>query len=114
MKRQHEDLLRRLALNDEGAIGSVFALPASGADPSGVDAKTYALVRLAGLIAIGSSSASYQWSVASSVAAGATDDEIIGVLTAVAPIVGLARVNSAAPEVALAIGCDLDLPHRFE
>ncbi|MGH9261627.1 MAG: carboxymuconolactone decarboxylase family protein [Acidimicrobiales bacterium] len=110
MKQEHEDFLRKLALNDEGTIGSVFAVAIDGADPSWLDGKTYALVRLAGLIAVGSSPASYQWSVAASIAAGATDDEIIDVLTALAPIVGLARVNAATPEVALAIGCDLDVP----
>jgi hypothetical protein len=31
------------------------------------------------------------------------------VLAALAPIVGSVRVNSAAPEVALAIGCELEL-----
>ena len=34
--------------------------------------------------------------------------EIVGVLIAVAPTVGLARVVSAAPELALAIGYDVD------
>jgi hypothetical protein len=29
---------------------------------------------------------------------------------ALAPIVGIARASSAAPELALAIGCDLGLP----
>jgi alkylhydroperoxidase/carboxymuconolactone decarboxylase family protein YurZ len=42
-------------------------------------------------------------------AAGASDAEVVAVLAALAPIIGSARVNSAAPEVALAIGCDLDL-----
>ena len=41
-------------------------------------------------------------------AAGATVDEIVGVLIAVAPNVGLARIVSAASEVALAIGYDID------
>ena len=41
-------------------------------------------------------------------ASGATVDEIVGVLIAVAPTVGLARVVSAAPAVAAAIGYDID------
>ncbi len=41
-------------------------------------------------------------------AAGATDDEIVGVLIAVAPTVGLPRVVSAAPCVALALGYDVE------
>ena len=41
-------------------------------------------------------------------ASGATVDEIVGVLIAVAQTVGLARVASAAPAVALALGYDID------
>ena len=40
--------------------------------------------------------------------AGATEEEIVGVLVAVAPAVGLARVVSTAPRLALAIGYDID------
>lgn len=43
-------------------------------------------------------------------AAGATDDEVVDVLSVLAPVVGVPRVSSAAPEVALAIGCDLGMP----
>ena len=41
-------------------------------------------------------------------AAGADVDEIVGTLIAVAPTVGLARVVSAAPELALSLGYDVD------
>lgn len=110
MKPVHEELLRRLALNDEGVLGSLLGAPLADADARGLDAKTTALVRLAGLVALEASSASYQWCIAIALAAGATDEEVVAVLAALAPIVGIARVSSAAPEVALAIGCDLDLP----
>jgi 4-carboxymuconolactone decarboxylase len=110
VKAEHEDLLRRLALNEEGVLASLLGTAVSDAEPAGLDAKTAALVRLAGLIALESAPATYQWSVTSALAAGASDTEVVAVLVALAPIVGLVRVNSAAPEVALAIGCDLDLP----
>jgi len=41
-------------------------------------------------------------------AAGATAEDVVGTLVAVAPISGLARVVSAAPEVAVSLGYDLD------
>ena len=41
-------------------------------------------------------------------AAGATDDEIADVLLAIAPVVGLARVVCAAPDVAIALGYDIE------
>jgi 4-carboxymuconolactone decarboxylase len=110
VKAEHEDLLRRLALNEEGVLASLLGTGFADAEPAGLDAKTAALVRLGGLIAVDSASATYQWGVTSALAAGATDGEVVAVLVALAPIVGVVRVNSAAPEIALAIGCDLDLP----
>jgi 4-carboxymuconolactone decarboxylase len=108
--RQQQELLRRLALNDERALESVLHVSVTNGRDSGLDAKTQALVRLAGLVALESASASYAWSVDAALAAGADEDEIVAVLVAVAPLVGVARVNRAAPEVAAAIGCDLGLP----
>ena len=77
-------------------------------DASGLDPKTHALVRLAALVALDAAPASYQWNASMALASGATVDEIVGVLIAVAPNVGLARIVSAASEVALAIGYDID------
>ena len=39
---------------------------------------------------------------------GATEAEIVGVLIAVAPALGLARVVSSAPRLAMAIGYDIE------
>jgi alkylhydroperoxidase/carboxymuconolactone decarboxylase family protein YurZ len=52
---------------------------------------------------------SYHWAVETALAAGATAEDVVGTLVAVAPISGLARVVSAAPEVALSLGYDLDV-----
>jgi 4-carboxymuconolactone decarboxylase len=41
-------------------------------------------------------------------AVGATAEEVVGTLVAMAPITGLARVVLAIPEVAVALGYDLD------
>jgi 4-carboxymuconolactone decarboxylase len=109
VNRDHEDLLRRLAVNDEGVLEGLLGAEFADAEPQGLDDKTVALVRLAGLIALESAPASYQWSVTIALAAGATDGEVVAVLVALAPIVGIARASSAAPELALAIGCDLGL-----
>jgi 4-carboxymuconolactone decarboxylase len=109
VRAEHEDLLRKLALNEESVLASLLGTELIDGEPAGLDAKTAALVRLAGLVAVGSAPASYQWCVTSALAAGASDAEVVAVLAALAPIVGSVRVNSAAPEVALAIGYDLDL-----
>ena len=50
----------------------------------------------------------YGWSVDAALAAGATVDEIVGMLFAVAPIIGIARVVAAAPALADALGYDIE------
>ena len=97
-----EGLIRRLALNDTVAIAAVLG-PVDD-ESLELGARTAALVRLAALIAVQSAGTSYQWAVGTALAAGATEDEVIDVLAAVAPIVGSARVAAAVPELAAALG----------
>ena len=101
---KHEEALRDLAMNDERFVENVLAMQLTNIEASGLDPKTHALARLGALIALDAAPASYQWNVGMALASGATVDEIVGVLIAVAPTVGLARAVSAAPELALAIG----------
>ena len=98
--------MRRLALNDHQVLETLLSAEVKASALSALGAKTHALVRLAGLVALDSSAASYQWGVAEALAAGAHDSEIVGVLVALLPVVGTVRVNAAAPEVAIALGCD--------
>jgi 4-carboxymuconolactone decarboxylase len=107
VRHDHEDLLRRLALSDEDAASETLAIGGDG--PPDLDPKTRALIQLAGLIAVSSASASYQSGVALAHAAGASDDEVVAVLMAVAPVVGTARVVAAAADMALSLGYDVDV-----
>jgi 4-carboxymuconolactone decarboxylase len=103
-----DELLRRLALNDENTVRS--AISATWPLLGGVavlDAKTAALVRLAALLSVGAATVSCRASVDVARAAGATDEEIVGVLVAVGPAVGAARLVTAAPRLALAIDYDI-------
>jgi 4-carboxymuconolactone decarboxylase len=104
----HEERLRRLVLHDERCIQSTLGIHLSDNDAAGLDPKTQALVRLGGLVAMGAAPVSYHWAAEAALNAGATTEEVVGTLIAVAPISGLARVISATSEVALAIGYDLD------
>ena len=104
----HEEILRRLALHDEQCVQSMLGIRISDDQAAGLDPKDHALVRLAALIALGASCVSYGWAVDAALAAGATADEIVGTLMAVAPITGLARVVAAAPAIARSIGYDID------
>jgi 4-carboxymuconolactone decarboxylase len=103
-----ERLLRRLALNDEESVGMVLA---GGVEPSygaTLRPKVHLLVRLGALLAVGAATSSLRATVDHAIEAGATEAEIVGVLISVAPAVGLARVVSTAPRLALAIGYDIE------
>ena len=100
--------LRKLALNDEGFIESVVSMRLDDIERSTLDPKTHALVRLGALVGAGAPLASYQWVVELARTAGASDDEIVDVLIAVAPAVGVARIVAAAPELSRALGYDID------
>jgi len=106
--RLHNDRLRCLAVNDEDFIESVLAIRLENIEKSGLDPKTHALVRLGALLALDAATASYQEAVGAAFASGATLEEIVGVLIAVTPTVGVARAVSAAPGLALALGYDID------
>jgi alkylhydroperoxidase/carboxymuconolactone decarboxylase family protein YurZ len=102
---EYEELLRRLAMTDESvALGAVI----TSSNVVRLDRKTSTLTRLAALIAAESRVSSYQWAIDAAIATGATEEEIVDVLLTVAPIVGLARVTAAAPELALALGYDVE------
>lgn len=104
----HERTLRCFAVHDEAFIGSIFASNASNLSASGLDPKTHALVRLGALLALDASPPSLQSDVEAALAAGASVDEVVGTLVAVTPRIGSARAVSQAPELALAIGYDVD------
>ncbi len=103
-----ERLLRRLALNDERSIESVLMRGSQGDAAATLVPKVDLLVRLGALLALGAATTSLRATVERAKLAGATDDEIVGVLIAVAPAVGLARVVSTAPKLATAIGYELE------
>jgi alkylhydroperoxidase/carboxymuconolactone decarboxylase family protein YurZ len=106
MSADQEERLRRLTLHDDHLIRSMLAIDPGHVQGSGLDPKSCALVRLGALVALDAACVSYQWAVQWALAAGATTDEIVGTLLAVAPVAGVARVVAAAPEVALALGYD--------
>jgi 4-carboxymuconolactone decarboxylase len=108
MIADHKEQLRRLALHDDGLIRSMLTIDLGEVEGSGLDPKSSMLVRLGALVAAEGPWICYQREVQWALATGATADEIVGTLLAVAPITGVARVLAAAPEVALALDYDLD------
>jgi len=102
-----QEILRKLTMIDEGFIEGETRIALSLAGTSALDSKTAALLRIGVAVAAGSSAACLHWSTTRALAAGATEDEIADVLLAIAPVAGLGRVVAAAPEVATALGYDI-------
>ena len=105
---EYTEILRKLALNDRGFVDTVLGMGHDTVEVSRLDPKTHALTRLAASLAVDAGPSSYQSSIEVALAAGAQVDEIVGTLIAVAPVIGLARVVSDAPELALALGYDVE------
>jgi 4-carboxymuconolactone decarboxylase len=100
-----KETLARIALRDDTFISSLQGADATAVD---LDGSTCSLVRLAALIGLDGSSASFVASVQDAKTAGASAAEIVATLTAVLPSVGAVRASSAAPKIALALGFEPD------
>src|SRR5215469_3096875 len=101
------DALSSLALGDSGLLGEAMNMREQLRAESSLDSKSFALVKIAALVALDAAPASYLLQVQLALDAGASPREILGVLTAVAPQAGMARVVAAAPEIMLALGLEL-------
>lgn len=101
-------ILRKLAIRDNALIHRVLAAQEDcHSAESPLDPKTHALVCVASLIAVDAAPPSYLWATDAARAAGATDEELVGCLLAALPVLGAARVVSAAPRLGLALGYDV-------
>jgi 4-carboxymuconolactone decarboxylase len=99
-----KNILDALAHGDPDLLAAGLEVRADWKARSGLDGRSYALVKLAALIALDAPPASYLWQVANALDAGATPADLVGVLIAVAPQVGGPRVVAAAPELMVALG----------
>jgi len=100
--------LAAVSAGDLDALETAIGLREANREASGLDGRSFALVKIASLIALDAPPASYMWQVANALEEGVTPEEILGVLRAVAPQVGGPRVVAAAPEIMLALGLTLD------
>jgi 4-carboxymuconolactone decarboxylase len=101
-------VLRKLAIRDDTLLRQVLADEEAGRPAcSPLDPKVHALVCVTGLIAMDAAAPSYLWAVEAARSAGASDEEVVGCLLATLPVLGAARVVSAAPKLGLALGYDV-------
>jgi len=101
------EVLNALAHGDPDLLAAGLEIRANWEAKSGLDARAYSLVKLAALIALDAPPASYLWQVANALESGATPEDLIGVLIAIAPQVGGPKLVAAAPELMVALGLSL-------
>ncbi|GAA3517904.1 carboxymuconolactone decarboxylase family protein [Actinocatenispora rupis] len=99
-----EQMLGAVARGDGPVLETLAQMQYDTLGRSGLPERTYHLVRIAALAAMGAPPASYLVNLAMASRAGVTVADIQGVLTAVAPIVGGPRVVAAAGASLQAIG----------
>ena len=102
-----EEHLAKLALSDPELLLAGLEARSDWQATSGLDSRTYSLVKVAALIALDAPPSSYLWQVANAMDAGCTAADLLGVLTAIAPQVGGPKVVAAAPELMVALGLAL-------
>ena len=103
-----EDHLRRIARSDDKEIETMVGMRQGLKDITQLDNRSFALVKIAALIAVDAPPASYMWQIGNAIAEGVTPEEVLGTMWAVAPQVGGPRLISAAPEIMLALGLVLN------
>ncbi|MFC4469864.1 carboxymuconolactone decarboxylase family protein [Streptomyces xiangluensis] len=74
---------------------------------SGLDEETYLLARIAALVAMDASAPSYLLNIGTAAELGVPLEKIQGTLVAIAPVVGSARIVSAARNIGDAFGLEL-------
>ena len=103
-----QETLRKLAMIDEGFVEDQAGLGVGLAGTPALHPKTAALLQFGASVATGAPPVCVEWSTGRALAAGATDEEIVSVLLVIAPVAGLGRVVCAAPDVAIALGYDIE------
>jgi 4-carboxymuconolactone decarboxylase len=102
----HQEL-SGIAGGDLRLLEDAMGLREAQLEATGLDARTFALAKIAALVALDAPPASYAWQVANALQDGASAEDMLGVLRAVAPQVGGPKVIAAAPEIMRALGLAL-------
>jgi 4-carboxymuconolactone decarboxylase len=85
------------------------SMTAASIEASNLDAETLMLVRIAALVAVDAPPASYLLNIGAASELEIDAEQVRGVLAAVAPIVGTARVASAVGNIMRALELELEL-----
>jgi alkylhydroperoxidase/carboxymuconolactone decarboxylase family protein YurZ len=95
--------------NETPVLDLLARMTADSLETSNLDAETLILVRVAALVAIGGPPVSYMLNLEAAGETGIDPEELRGVLAAVAPIVGTARVAAATGNIVKALAVELEV-----
>lgn len=100
-----DEILRRLTIGDRAFCRALVAGPK---ELGTLDGRSLAMLRLGATIGMGSSATVWHQTVADVLENGYTEDEVVESLAALAPLIGIYRLVEDAPDVARALGYDID------
>ncbi len=95
--------------NETPVLDLLARMTADSLDTSTLDAETLILVRVAALVAIGAPAVSYLLNLEVAGEMDVDPEKVRGVLAAVAPIVGTARVAAATGNIVKALAVAIDV-----
>jgi alkylhydroperoxidase/carboxymuconolactone decarboxylase family protein YurZ len=87
----------------------ILEMTVSSLEASTLDAQALMLVRIAALVAVDAPPASYLLNLGAGSDVGIDEEQVKGVLAAIAPIVGGPRIVAATGNIAKALGFAIDL-----
>jgi hypothetical protein len=87
----------------------IASMTADSLEASSLDPETLMLVRIAALVAVDAPPVSYLLNLGAATDIGIGEEQVRGVLTAIAPIVGTARVASATGNIARALAFAIEV-----
>jgi len=97
-----------MADTDTPVLDLLGKMTASSIEASSLDGEALMLTRIAALVAVDAPPASYMLNLGAASEIGIDAEKIRGVLAAIAPIVGTARIVSAAGNITRALGVALE------
>jgi alkylhydroperoxidase/carboxymuconolactone decarboxylase family protein YurZ len=95
--------------NETPVLDLLATMTAESIEASSLDPQALMLVRIAALVAVDAPPASYLMNLGAAGEVGLEAEKVRGVLAAVAPIVGTARVMSATGKIVRALGLAIEL-----
>jgi 4-carboxymuconolactone decarboxylase len=99
---------------DTPVLDLLALMTAGSVEASSLDAETFLLVRIAALVAVNAPPVSYVLNLGAASELDVDADQVAGVLAAVAPIVGTARVASALGHIVQALELELEIAELEE